>query len=112
MRRNFSLRTNWFSGRNRQTAIRASLGTLLLANIVATVLAFYPPGGSPEQLEGDLAVARKPLAARQQSAAMLKKNVAKVTKDSASGAHESAKASQDLSQLAVELQNIVGEFKI
>ena len=39
-------------------------------------------------------------------------NVAKVTKDSASGAHESAKASQDLSQLAVELQNIVGEFKI
>jgi methyl-accepting chemotaxis protein len=35
-----------------------------------------------------------------------------VTKDSASGAHESAKASQDLSQLAVELQNIVGAFRI
>ena len=39
-------------------------------------------------------------------------NVAKVTKESSSGAHESAKASQDLSQLAVELQGIVGAFKI
>ena len=39
-------------------------------------------------------------------------NVAKVTKESSSGAHESAKASQDLSQLAVELQGIVGGFKL
>jgi len=39
-------------------------------------------------------------------------NVAKVTKESSSGAHESAKASQDLSQLAVELQGIVGGFKV
>ncbi|MBA5868743.1 MAG: HAMP domain-containing protein [Nitrospira sp. CR2.1] len=39
-------------------------------------------------------------------------NVAKVTKESSSGAHESAKASHDLSQLAVELQGIVGRFKI
>ncbi|HEU4685390.1 MAG TPA: methyl-accepting chemotaxis protein [Nitrospira sp.] len=39
-------------------------------------------------------------------------NVAKVTKDSASGANESAKASHDLSQLAVELQGIVGAFKV
>lgn len=39
-------------------------------------------------------------------------NVAKVTKDSASGASESAKASHDLSQLATELQGIVGSFKL
>ena len=39
-------------------------------------------------------------------------NVAKVTKESASGANESAKASHDLSQLAVELQSIVGSFKV
>ena len=39
-------------------------------------------------------------------------NVAKVTKESASGASESAKASHDLSQLAVELQGIVGSFKV
>jgi Tfp pilus assembly protein PilO len=79
MPRSFSLPAHWFTGRNRQTAIRAALGTLLLANIVATVLAFYPPGGSPEQLEGDLAVARRTLAARQMSVAALKKNAAKVS---------------------------------
>ncbi len=39
-------------------------------------------------------------------------NVAKVTKESASGANESAKASHDLSQLATELQYIVGSFKL
>ena len=39
-------------------------------------------------------------------------NVAKVTKESSSGANESAKASHDLSQLAVELQSIVGSFKV
>jgi methyl-accepting chemotaxis protein len=39
-------------------------------------------------------------------------HVAKVTKESASGANESAKASHDLSQLAVELQGIVGSFKV
>jgi len=39
-------------------------------------------------------------------------NVAKVTKESASGANESAKASSDLSQLATELQGIVGSFKL
>jgi methyl-accepting chemotaxis protein len=38
-------------------------------------------------------------------------HVAKVTKESASGANESAKASHDLSQLAVELQGIVGGFR-
>lgn len=79
MRRSFELPANLFNVRNRQGVIRATVGTLLLANIVALVLAFYPPGGSPESLEGDLAAARRVLAARQQTAAALKKNVAKVT---------------------------------
>ncbi len=38
--------------------------------------------------------------------------VAQVTKESSGGAHESAKASRDLSQLAVELQGIVGSFTV
>jgi methyl-accepting chemotaxis protein len=38
--------------------------------------------------------------------------VAKVTRESSSGANESAKASHDLSQLAVELQGIVGSFRV
>ncbi|MGH7258276.1 MAG: methyl-accepting chemotaxis protein [Nitrospiraceae bacterium] len=59
-----------------------------------------------------IAVASEQQSVATQQIASDIENVAKVTKDSASGAHESAKASQDLSQLAVELQNIVGEFKI
>jgi methyl-accepting chemotaxis protein len=59
-----------------------------------------------------IAVASEEQSVATQQIASDIENVAKVTKDSASGAHESAKASQDLSQLAVELQNIVGEFKI
>lgn len=38
-------------------------------------------------------------------------SVARVSKESTSGAQESAKACHDLSQLAVELQTIVGHFK-
>ncbi|MDO9119868.1 MAG: HAMP domain-containing methyl-accepting chemotaxis protein [Nitrospira sp.] len=39
-------------------------------------------------------------------------NVARVTGESASGAGESAKASQDLSQMAIELQDVVGVFQV
>lgn len=39
-------------------------------------------------------------------------NVARVTRESASGAGESAKASQDLSQMAIELQNVVSIFQV
>lgn len=39
-------------------------------------------------------------------------NVANVTKESASGASESAKASHDLSQMAIELQTLVGTFQV
>lgn len=78
MRRSFEFPSEWLSGRNRQSAIRIALGSLLLLNIIALVLAFFPPGGSPESLESDLAAARRVLAARQQTAAALKKNAAKV----------------------------------
>ena len=57
------------------------------------------------------------VAAEQQSVATQQiagdmENVAKVSKESASGAGESAKASQDLSELATELQRIVRSFHI
>lgn len=39
-------------------------------------------------------------------------NVAQVTQESATGAGESAKASQDLSQMAIELQNVVSIFQV
>ncbi len=59
-----------------------------------------------------IAVASEEQSVATQQIASDIENVAKVTKDSSSGAHESAKASQDLSQLAVELQGIVGGFKV
>ncbi|MGZ9190138.1 MAG: methyl-accepting chemotaxis protein [Nitrospira sp.] len=59
-----------------------------------------------------IAVASEEQSVATQQIASDIEQVAKVTKDSSSGAHESAKASQDLSQLAVELQGIVGGFKI
>jgi methyl-accepting chemotaxis protein len=49
--------------------------------------------------------------ATQQIAADIE-NVAQVTKDSAAGANESAKACQDLSQIAIELQRLVGNFRV
>ncbi|ULA59028.1 MAG: Methyl-accepting chemotaxis protein [Nitrospira sp.] len=59
-----------------------------------------------------IAVASEEQSVATQQIASDIENVAKVTKESSSGAHESAKASQDLSQLAVELQGIVGGFKL
>ena len=59
-----------------------------------------------------IAVASEEQSVATQQIAKDIENVAKVTKESASGAGESAKASRDLSQLAVELQGIVGSFKL
>ncbi|GMV52086.1 MAG: hypothetical protein AMXMBFR67_36290 [Nitrospira sp.] len=59
-----------------------------------------------------IAVASEEQSVATQQIASDIEQVAKVTKESSSGAHESAKASQDLSQLAVELQGIVGGFRI
>lgn len=68
----------WSVPANRQALVRGGLGVLLAANLIAAVLAFYPPGGSLEQLESELVTARQQLAARSQLAARLKKNVDKV----------------------------------
>jgi methyl-accepting chemotaxis protein len=59
-----------------------------------------------------IAVASEEQSVATQQIASDIENVAKVTKESASGANESAKASHDLSQLATELQGIVGSFKL
>jgi methyl-accepting chemotaxis protein len=59
-----------------------------------------------------IAVASEQQSVATQQIASDIENVAKVTKESASGANESAKASHDLSQLAVELQGIVGSFRV
>ncbi|MEW6248570.1 MAG: methyl-accepting chemotaxis protein [Nitrospirota bacterium] len=59
-----------------------------------------------------IAVASEEQSVATQQIASDIENVAKITKESAAGANESAKASQDLSKLAIELQAIVGGFKM
>lgn len=80
MRKSFKLPSEWFSVRNRGSAVRAVLGVLLGANIIASILAFFPPGGSLESLESELAQARSNLIQTRRTAENLKNNLAKVTK--------------------------------
>jgi len=65
---------------------------------------------------GDM-VAQIATAATEQSAATEEVNsnieqIAKVTQETAEGARQSANACQELSRLALELRNLIGEFKI
>ncbi len=59
-----------------------------------------------------IAVASEEQSVATQQIASDVEQVAKVSKESASGAQESAKASADVRKLAVELQSIVGSFKV
>lgn len=65
--------------RDPQHAVRAVLGVLLLANLVAAWFVFQTPGGTVEQLESDVAAKRKQLIGRQASLERMKKLVDKST---------------------------------
>jgi Tfp pilus assembly protein PilO len=74
MRRNFSVSAHldWRRFLHRQawdrpTILRAALGTLLAANVAAAWFVFHPPGGSFEDLEGQIVTTRQQIAARQKS---------------------------------------------
>jgi Tfp pilus assembly protein PilO len=73
MRRNFNVSANldWrrLRGRSfdRPTVVRLVLGTLLIANVAAAWFVFHPPGGSLEDLEGQIAATRQQILIRQQS---------------------------------------------
>lgn len=60
--------------RNPQSAVRAGLGVLLLANLVAAWFVFQTPGGSLDELESEVASTTKQLNVRRQM-------LGKVTKD-------------------------------
>ena len=51
MPKNFDLRALL---KGRRTAVRAGLGVLLAANLIAAVFAFHPFGGSPEDLAREM----------------------------------------------------------
>jgi Tfp pilus assembly protein PilO len=74
MRRNFSVSANFDWRRllrpgslDRPTVVRIVLGTLLAANVAAAWFVFHPPGGSFEDLEGQIVATRQQMAARQLS---------------------------------------------
>ena len=52
--------------KGRRTGVRAGLGALLLANLIAAVLAFHPFGGSPEDLARDMQSKQNDLAQQLQ----------------------------------------------
>jgi hypothetical protein len=55
MPRNFDLGSNSSRRRSREFVVRVILGVLLLANVVAAGLVLFPPGGSAEDLDRQLA---------------------------------------------------------
>lgn len=67
MPRSFSsLSIDWRRvARDPKAAVRAVLGVLLLANLIAAWFVFQTPGGSLESLESDVLTAQRTLAARQ-----------------------------------------------
>jgi Tfp pilus assembly protein PilO len=80
MPRNFSVSANFDWHRwlhpgslNRRTAVRTALGTLLVANVAAVWFVFHPPGGSIEDLGGQIVTARQQIVARQQAIERLRR---------------------------------------
>jgi type IV pilus assembly protein PilO len=61
-------------------AMRAIVGTLLLANVVAAIVAFKPFGGSADDLRREQASLRAQVARTQQQIAMTRELVSKVDK--------------------------------
>jgi Tfp pilus assembly protein PilO len=75
MARNFNLRARM---KNRRTVVRAGLGVLLAANLVAAVFVFHPLGGSAEDLAQDMRAKQHDLTLQLQHLERTRNVVAKV----------------------------------
>lgn len=71
--------------RDPKAAVRAVLGVLLLANLVAAWFVFQTPGGSLESLESDVLAAQRTLAARQAALEGARRTVELAAKANESG---------------------------
>uniref|UniRef100_Q02D02 Fimbrial assembly family protein n=1 Tax=Solibacter usitatus (strain Ellin6076) TaxID=234267 RepID=Q02D02_SOLUE len=78
MPRNFSLNVAGLKWKDPRVAMRAVLGVLLLANLVAAVIAFKPFGGSADDLRRERNSLQQQLAQLQKSVADTKRQVEKV----------------------------------
>ncbi|MCU1236300.1 MAG: Fimbrial assembly family protein [Candidatus Solibacter sp.] len=78
MPRNFNLNLAGLKWKDPQVAMRAVLGVLLLANLVAAVIAFKPFGGSADDLRRERNSLQQQLAQLQKTVADTRKQVEKV----------------------------------
>jgi type IV pilus assembly protein PilO len=72
-------------GRDPKVIVRAILGTLLAANIIAAGLLLYPPGGSAEDLARQIASLQAQLAAKETAIAQTREHTAQVAEGRAEG---------------------------
>src|SRR5512141_1405285 len=72
--------------RDAKTMLRAVLGTLLAANLIAAFFVVRPPGGSPQDLEQQLRSLQSQIQQRRTSLGMIRAVSSKVDKGRAEGA--------------------------
>jgi len=88
MSRNFDAGgSNSAKGRNRQTVVRAILGALLVANVVAAGLVLFPPGGSAEDLDRQLASLQTQVTSKQALLERTQRHALAVERGRAEGDH-------------------------
>lgn len=85
MPRSFEIGTSVSRLREPQIAVRAVLGLLLTLNLVALFLVLLPPGGSTEELEGQLAALRRQFVQKRVALERAKVLAAKVEKGRSEG---------------------------
>lgn len=85
MLRNFKLPALRFNLRDQKTLVRAGLGILTLANLLAAFFVYRTPGGTLEQLEDEIVATRSQLVQRQRDIDRLKKLVARTEQARATG---------------------------
>jgi type IV pilus assembly protein PilO len=78
MPRNFNLNLGGLKWKDPRVAMRAVLGILLLANLVAAVIAFKPFGGSADDLRRERFALQQQLSQLQKTVADTRKQVEKV----------------------------------
>ncbi len=85
MPRNFELPSSWGALRDPKVAVRALLGVLLFTNLLAVYFVFFPLGGSPEELDRQLASLRSQIRERRIALDRAKLIATKVEKGRAQG---------------------------
>jgi hypothetical protein len=72
-------------GRDARVTLRVILGVLVGLNLIAAGLILFPPGGSAEQMEEQLAALQSQSAARSKTLAITRQHVAAVEKGRSQG---------------------------